>query len=139
MNDGSTDGTRQIAEGYSYIRLINQENKGLSEARNVGIRAATGEIIAFTDADCMADADWLTHLVARFQSSDFAAVGGPNLTPPDDSFVASCVAVSPGAPTHVLLDDEVAEHIPGCNMAIAVVWPFRGETTRGHSLRRLAD
>jgi len=117
VNDGSTDGTRQIAEGYSYIRLINQENKGLSEARNVGIRAATGEIIAFTDADCMADADWLTHLVARFQSSDFAAVGGPNLTPPDDSFVASCVAVSPGAPTHVLLDDEVAEHIPGCNMA----------------------
>ncbi|HKY09376.1 MAG TPA: glycosyltransferase, partial [Candidatus Binatia bacterium] len=117
VNDGSTDGTRQIAEGYDYIRLIHQENKGLSEARNVGIRAATGEIIAFTDADCMADPDWLTHLVARFQSSEFAAVGGPNLTPPDDSFVASCVAVSPGAPTHVLLDDEVAEHIPGCNMA----------------------
>ena len=117
VNDGSTDGTRQIAEGYDYIHLINQVNKGLSEARNVGIRAATGEIIAFTDADCMADADWLIHLVARFQSSRFGAVGGPNLTPPDDSFVASCVAVSPGAPTHVLLDDEVAEHIPGCNMA----------------------
>jgi hypothetical protein len=31
--------------------------------------------------------------------------------------IASCVAVSPGAPTHILLDDEVAEHIPGCNMA----------------------
>lgn len=117
VNDGSTDGTRQIAEGYDYIRLIHQENKGLSEARNVGIRAATGDIIAFTDADCMADPDWLTHLVARFQSSEFGAVGGPNLTPPDESFVASCVAVSPGAPTHVLLDDEVAEHIPGCNMA----------------------
>ena len=117
VNDGSTDGTRQIAEGYDSIRLIHQENKGLSEARNVGIRAATGEIVAFTDADCMADPDWLTHLVARFQSSEFAAVGGPNLTPPGDSFVASCVAVSPGAPTHVLLDDEVAEHIPGCNMA----------------------
>ena len=117
VNDGSTDGTRQSAEGYDYIRLIHQENKGLSEARNVGIRAAMGEIIAFTDADCMADPDWLTHLVARLQSSEFGAVGGPNLTPPDDSFVASCVAVSPGAPTHVLLDDEVAEHIPGCNMA----------------------
>ena len=117
VNDGSTDGTRQIAEGYDYIRLIDQENKGLSEARNVGTKAATGDIIAFTDADCMADPDWLTHLVARFQSSEFGAVGGPNLTPPDDSFVASCVAVSPGAPTHVLLDDEVAEHIPGCNMA----------------------
>jgi O-antigen biosynthesis protein len=117
VNDGSTDGTREIAESYDYIRLINQENKGLSEARNVGIRASTGDIIAFTDSDCMADEDWLTYLVARFQSSEFGAVGGPNLAPPDDSKVAACVALSPGAPAHVLLDDEVAEHIPGCNMA----------------------
>ena len=117
VNDGSTDGTRQIAESYDYVRLVNQENKGLSEARNVGIRASKGEIIAFTDADCMADPDWLAYLVARFRFSDFAAVGGPNLSPPDDSLIASCVAVSPGAPTHVLLDDEIAEHIPGCNMA----------------------
>jgi GT2 family glycosyltransferase len=117
VNDGSTDASRKIAESYQYIRLINQENMGLSEARNTGIRESTGEIIAFTDSDCTADADWLTYLVARFQSSEFAAVGGPNLSPPDDSMVASCVAVSPGAPAHVLLDDEVAEHIPGCNMA----------------------
>jgi cellulose synthase/poly-beta-1,6-N-acetylglucosamine synthase-like glycosyltransferase len=117
VNDGSTDRTRKIAEGYDYVRLINQENQGLSAARNVGLRAATGEIIAYTDCDCMADPDWLTHLVARFLGSDFGAVGGPNLPPPDSSLVATCVAVSPGAPTHVLLDDEVAEHIPGCNMA----------------------
>jgi O-antigen biosynthesis protein len=117
VNDGSTDKTREIAERYPYIRLINQENQGLSAARNVGLRAATGDIIAYTDCDCMADPDWLTHLVARFLSSDFGAVGGPNLPPPDSSLVANCVAVSPGGPTHVLLDDEVAEHIPGCNMA----------------------
>jgi GT2 family glycosyltransferase len=117
VNDGSTDRTREIAERYNYIRLIHQENQGLSAARNVGLRAATGDIIAYTDCDCMADPDWLTHLVARFLSSDFGAVGGPNLPPPDRSLVANCVAVSPGGPTHVLLDDEVAEHIPGCNMA----------------------
>ena len=117
VNDGSTDGTLQIAKSYDFIRLINQENQGLSSARNVGIHASTGEIVAFTDADCVADEDWLTHLVARFHTSGFAAIGGPNLSPSDDSFVASCVAVAPGAPAHVLLDDEVAEHIPGCNMA----------------------
>lgn len=117
VNDGSTDLTREIAERYDSIRLINQENKGLSAARNVGIAAATGEIVAFTDSDCVADPDWLTYLVATFLRSGRPAVGGPNLPPPEDSLVPSAVAVSPGGPTHVLLNDEVAEHIPGCNMA----------------------
>jgi GT2 family glycosyltransferase len=117
VNDGSTDRTRQIAERHEYIRLINQENKGLSAARNVGIAAATGEIVAFTDSDCMADPDWLTYLVTTFIRSDRSVVGGPNFPPPEESLVPAVVAVSPGGPTHVLLNDEVAEHIPGCNMA----------------------
>jgi GT2 family glycosyltransferase len=117
VNDGSTDRTREISERFEYVRLINQENKGLSAARNVGIEAATGEIVAFTDSDCVADPDWLTYLVATFIRSGRAAVGGPNFPPPEDTLVPSAVAVSPGGPTHVLLNDEVAEHIPGCNMA----------------------
>lgn len=117
VNDGSTDGTLEITQRYDYVRLISQENKGLSVARNVGIAAATGEIVAFTDSDCMADPDWLTYLVAKFLSSGLAAVGGPNLSPPEDCLVPACVAVSPGVPTHVLVSDEVAEHIAGCNMA----------------------
>jgi GT2 family glycosyltransferase len=117
VNDGSKDRTREICERFGYIRLINQENKGLSAARNVGIEAATGEIVAFTDSDCVADPDWLTYLVTTFLRSGRAAVGGPNFPPPEDTLVPSAVAVSPGGPTHVLLNDEVAEHIPGCNMA----------------------
>lgn len=118
VNDGSSDRTLEIiTQHYDYVRLINQENKGLSVARNVGMAAATGEIVAYTDSDCMADPDWLTYLVAKFLSSGLAAVGGPNLSPPEDSLVAACVAVSPGVPTHILLSDEVAEHIAGCNMA----------------------
>ncbi|HEV8713149.1 MAG TPA: glycosyltransferase [Candidatus Binatia bacterium] len=117
VNDGSQDRTREICERFEFIRLINQENKGLSAARNVGIEAAIGEIVAFTDSDCVADTDWLTYLVATFVRSGRAAVGGPNFPPPEDTLVPSAVAVSPGGPTHVLLNDEVAEHIPGCNMA----------------------
>ncbi|MEH2206402.1 MAG: glycosyltransferase [Nostoc sp.] len=117
VNDGSSDRTLEITQHYNYVRLINQENKGLSVARNVGMAAATGEIVAYTDSDCMADPDWLTYLVAKFLSSGLAAVGGPNLSPPEDSLVPACVAVSPGVPTHILLSDEVAEHIAGCNMA----------------------
>ena len=117
INDGSRDRTLEIAQSYDYINLISQENKGLSVARNVGMVAATGEIIAYTDSDCVADPDWLTYLVAKFLASDVPAVGGPNFPPPEDSLIPSCVAVSPGGPTHVLLSDEIAEHIAGCNMA----------------------
>ncbi len=116
VNDGSTDRTLEIAERYPEVRIISQENRGLSAARNVGAAAATSEIIAYTDSDCVADPDWLTYLVYKFNSG-YVAVGGPNLPPPEDARMAACVAAAPGGPTHVLLNDEVAEHIPGCNMA----------------------
>src|SRR6202045_267740 len=117
VNDGSRDRTREIAEGYEYCRIINQPNKGLSAARNVGAEAATGEIVAYTDSDCVADPDWLTYLVGRMEASDLAACGGPNFPPPEENMLPAAVAVSPGGPTHVLISDEQAEHIAGCNMA----------------------
>src|SRR4029434_5049588 len=117
VNDGSTDRTLEIAEQFPEARIISQENKGLSAARNVGIDAATGEIVAFTDSDCVVDPDWLTYLAYSFVHGGFVAVAGPKLPPPEESRTAACVAASPGGPTHVLLNDQVAEHIPGCNMA----------------------
>jgi glycosyltransferase involved in cell wall biosynthesis len=117
VNDGSKDRTLEISERFAYCRIVSQENKGLSVARNVGAEAATGEIVAYTDSDCVADPDWLLYLVAKMESSDLVACGGPNFPPPEDSLVPAAVAVSPGGPTHVLLSDDVAEHIAGCNMA----------------------
>jgi GT2 family glycosyltransferase len=117
VNDGSTDRTLAIAESYPYCRIISQPNKGLSVARNVGAETATGEIVAYTDSDCVVDQDWLTYLVGKMETDGLAACGGPNFPPPEDSLVPAAVAVSPGGPTHVLLSDEVAEHIAGCNMA----------------------
>src|SRR5436305_936077 len=117
VNDGSTDHTLEIAERFPYCRIISQPNKGLSVARNVGAEAATGEIVAYTDSDCVADPDWLTYLVGKMEASNLVACGAPNFPPPEDSLVPAAVAVSPGGPTHVLISDEVAEHIAGCNMA----------------------
>jgi glycosyltransferase involved in cell wall biosynthesis len=117
VNDGSKDRTLEISERFPYCRIISQENRGLSVARNVGAEAATGEIVAYTDSDCVADPDWLTYLVGRMVDGNLAACGGPNFPPPEDSLVPAAVAVSPGGPTHVLISDEVAEHIAGCNMA----------------------
>jgi GT2 family glycosyltransferase len=116
VNDGSRDATGDIARRYP-VRLIEVPNGGLSAARNIGLSAATGEIVAYTDADVRVDPDWLTYLVQPFLTSDVVGSGGPNIVPPDDPFVAQCVARAPGGPTQVLLDDRIAEHVPGCNMA----------------------
>ncbi len=118
VDDGSTDSTPQIAAAHPAVHAFRHEkNLGLSAARNTGIAAATGEIIAFTDADCRADEDWLHYLVGDLTGSKFVGIGGPNLLPLEDSPVAAAVMASPGGPAHVMLTDREAEHIPGCNMA----------------------
>jgi len=116
VDDGSTDATPAIAEEYR-CRLIRTPNRGLASARNTGLAAATGEIVAYLDDDARPDPHWLAYLAATFLSTSHAAVGGPNLAPAGDGAIADCVARSPGGPVHVLLTDREAEHIPGCNMA----------------------
>jgi GT2 family glycosyltransferase/DNA-binding beta-propeller fold protein YncE len=117
VNDGSKDRTGEIARRYPQMRVVDTPNRGLSAARNVGLTEATGEIVAYTDADTRVDPDWLTFLVQPFLNSDVVGSGGPNVVPPDDPPMAQCIARAPGEPTHVLLDDRIAEHVPGCNMA----------------------
>ena len=116
VDDGSTDQSARIASGFD-VRLIRTENRGLSRARNAGIQAATGEIVAFLDADARPDPDWLAHLALTFRAHDVAGVGGPNVAPVGEGMVAECVGNAPGGPAHVLSTDLEAEHIPGCNMA----------------------
>ncbi len=117
VNDGSKDRTGEIARQYAKVRVVDTPNQGLSAARNVGLAEATGEIVAYTDADTRVDPDWLTFLVQPFLRSDVVGSGGPNVVPSDDPPIAQCIARAPGGPTHVLLDDRIAEHVPGCNMA----------------------
>lgn len=116
VNDGSKDRTEAIAKEFGF-RVITTENRGLSSARNTGMRAAKGEIVAYIDDDAIPDPHWLTYLAYSFLTTDHMGVGGPNLPPPNDGPVADCVANAPGGPIHVLLTDVEAEHIPGCNMA----------------------
>jgi GT2 family glycosyltransferase len=116
VNDGSTDATPMIASEYGF-RVISTENRGLSNARNTGMEAASGEIVAYTDDDARPDPQWLKYVAWAFMHSTHVGIGGPNIAPPGDGPIADCVANAPGGPLHVLLTDTIAEHIPGCNMA----------------------
>jgi lipopolysaccharide/colanic/teichoic acid biosynthesis glycosyltransferase/GT2 family glycosyltransferase len=63
IDDGSEDDTAQIAQEFG-VKLIRHECKrGAATARNSGINAAKGEIICFTDADCIPDEDWLLQII----------------------------------------------------------------------------
>jgi len=117
VDDGSTDDTALRVHRHSRAQLIQTPNSGLSTARNVGLDAASGDVVAYVDADVRVDPLWLMHLVQPFVTSTAVAAGGPNVAPSDDGWFSQCVARAPGAPSHVMFDDRQAEHIPGCNFA----------------------
>lgn len=69
VNDGSTDNSgeiaQQYADTYANVKLISQENKGLSVARNVGIKQANGKYIIFVDSDDYLQPNCLGDLIAQ--------------------------------------------------------------------------
>lgn len=78
VNDGSTDGSERLVEqlNHSLVRLIHQENAGVSAARNRGIELAKGEWVAFLDADDVWEPDYLQvieHLRASYPSASVLA------------------------------------------------------------------
>ena len=121
VDDGSTDGTADLVEqAFPEVTLLRLPPGGLSEARNQGAAIASGRVLAYTDDDCEPDAEWIVRLRRRYAASSgrFAAVGGPNLPPPPETIAQAVVAAAPGAPSHVMLDDVEAEHLPGCNLTV---------------------
>src|SRR4030095_16809980 len=67
--------------------VITRSNRGLSNARNLGLAAASGEIVAYIDDDAYPDPHWLRYLAASFlntRTGKFAGIGGPNIAPPGD-------------------------------------------------------
>jgi glycosyltransferase involved in cell wall biosynthesis len=61
VDDGSTDGTEEMLLGFAGVRCIRQENRGVSSARNEGIRSSAGELVAFLDSDDL----WKPEKLAR--------------------------------------------------------------------------
>ena len=75
IDDGSTDSTPSITNNFN-VRYYYQENKGPAAARNKGVEMAGGNIILFTDADCIPDINWIKEMLSPFQSSEIVGVKG---------------------------------------------------------------
>ena len=80
VNDGSEDGVEELLRGYEKdgrIIVINQENRGVSSARNTGLDRATGEYIGFLDADDFVDSEMYSTLLcaAEERGADIVQCG----------------------------------------------------------------
>ena len=75
VDNGSKDGTRGIVEMFK-VQYFCEPARGSYAARNAGIKQAKGDILAFTDADCVADKDWLKEGAAAFADESTGCVAG---------------------------------------------------------------
>ena len=116
IDDGSTDHTADLVRHFSNVRLVSIAHAGLGAARNVGYRVAQSELIAYLDSDAYPCREWPYYMALGAGESGVGGVGGPNIPPPSDPPSARRVARAVGGPIHVLIADDRAEHIPGCNM-----------------------
>lgn len=76
VDNASDDRTADIARGYG-VRVVHEEIKGSSRARQTGLREATGDIVAFLDADTRVLPEWLPTFVSYFARKKTVAVSGP--------------------------------------------------------------
>ena len=104
------------------VLVLNEGTQGLSETRNVGVRAASGEIVAFIDDDAVAEKDWLHYLTKPFEDQKVVAVGGravplwlnggrPSWFPEELDWIVGCTYK--GLP----INGNRIRNVAGCNMA----------------------
>ena len=92
VDNGSTDRTAEIVMSFP-IRYLQEERRGSFSARNKGIEASKGEVLAFTDADCLVTAGWLRELVQGFDSEEVGVVVGETVSYPPKTLAERYMAM----------------------------------------------
>lgn len=76
VDNGSTDNSLQSIKAFPVKLLIEKDVKGSYAARNLGVKNAGGEILAFTDSDCVVNKYWLCNAIKYFAAEDVGGVAG---------------------------------------------------------------
>ncbi|OGD47151.1 hypothetical protein A3K79_01740 [Candidatus Bathyarchaeota archaeon RBG_13_46_16b] len=90
VDGNSSDNTREIVLRYPTVKLLTEERPGLNAARNTGIKNSAGEVIAFTDSDCIVSKNWVRKIVEDFGEKEVGCVGGNALRFYDDLISRYC-------------------------------------------------
>jgi cellulose synthase/poly-beta-1,6-N-acetylglucosamine synthase-like glycosyltransferase len=123
VDGNSTDGTQEMVSQYP-VSLLTEERRGLNAARNTGIKHSEGEIIVFTDSDCVASKDWIRKIVDDFREKEVGCVGGNALGYYDD-FLSQYSDESIMPVMRIFKKKQVLSEVKpplqypaGCNMAV---------------------
>ena len=76
VDDGSKDRTGEAAKGFKGVKVFSQKNAGPAKARNLGAKNAKGEIIIFTDSDCIPERKWVEEMLKPMEDSEVVGVQG---------------------------------------------------------------
>lgn len=88
VDDGSADGSVDIVSKFKKIKLIKQSHRGPAVARNVGVKNSKGQIVMFTDADCIPDKNWIRNMAEPFKDKKIIGVSGTYKTFNKGSLIA---------------------------------------------------
>ncbi len=75
VDNGSSDHTPEVVKRYP-VQYVREPQRGVCHARNRGIQVSRGEVLAFTDPDCLVSKGWLHELVQAFKEKDVGGVAG---------------------------------------------------------------
>lgn len=92
VDDGSTDRTEQVVKKFKYVKFVKQKHKGPATARNLGAKLSKGNIILFTDSDCIPDKNWIKNMVEPFKDKEIVGVSGTYKTLNPDKTIARFIA-----------------------------------------------
>ncbi len=111
---------------FKNVKVIPTGNVKPSVKRNLGVSKAKGEIIAFIDSDAYPEKDWLAKAVKYFDDKDIGVVGGPNLTPNEDSelqkasgeILSSSIMVGKFSQRYKKKKEGNVKELPSCNLFV---------------------
>ncbi len=122
IDNCSTDNTALLAQGLAH-KVVDERRKGIVHAKNAGIKASSGDLVATIDADCLAREDWIKELLPCFEDAGVAGAGGPNIAHENSGAIQGyidalmlllCKWIGSRYVTQDTLRRDVT-HIPGCN------------------------